>query len=263
MTLRRPTSVRGIGLASGRPVSVELCPARPGTGLLLGGTVAAAGSAAVAGHVMCLGDRRGRRVRMVEHLLAACAGIGITDLVVTVSGGELPFGDGSSRGLARAMVRAGLVRLGAGRPPLRLRRPLLVEGPTGFIAAVPAAGLRINCLAESPGGGRQLFAYRHSRAAFERELAGARTFGPAPAGMPPERMRRRLRLRFRIERVGRMLVPARRRWPDETSRHKVLDLLGDLYLLGRPLHAELFVLRPGHRLNLDFVRGVAGRTEVR
>ncbi len=261
-SIRRPVSVSGIGLRTGRRVAVVLGPAPAGHGIAFNGRIPAlVGNAAVVGNTVVLG--RGRdRVGQVEHLLAACTGLGITDLAVSVDGGELPFGDGSCRQFVRAITRAGAARLRGGVSPARPAVPVMVEEADRFIAVVPARGLRVNCLVRLPHGELQYFSYRQSPDGFVRELAGARTFGPAPAGLTPARLRARLGLRFELARVGKFVYPARRRWPDEPARHKVLDLLGDLALLGQGLEAELFAYRPGHRLNRATVAALRKRLEV-
>jgi UDP-3-O-acyl-N-acetylglucosamine deacetylase len=196
---------------------------------------------------------------MVEHLLAACAGLGITDLLADVAGRELPFGDGSAMPYVRLLRRAGRRGLAADLPPIELRRPVAVGGG-GFIIAVPARTLRISCLAGIPGQPAATVAVRPTGRQFEQELAPARTFGDSR--LQPARLRRVLRLGFGLARIGRTVVPARSRLPDEACRHKLLDLLGDLWLLGRPLRAHLFAFRPGHELNLRFARALARDLEV-
>ncbi len=261
-TIARPVRIRGIGPRSLKPVMVTLAPGRPESGIVFNGRIRAlARNATVREHSTCLG--RGRNwIRMVEHLLAACYGLGVTDLSVDVVGGELPFGDGSSARYVRAFKKAGWVRCGGKVRIAQLTGPVMVEGPKGFIAAMPARMLHINCLVRLPGkDGAQFFSGRIAPAAFERELAGARTFGPGPAGWSLEQMRQRLRLPFQLKREAGLVYPRRRRFPGEPCRHKALDLLGDLALLGRPLRAEVFAFQPGHRLNLAFVRHLERRLQ--
>ncbi|MBN2537196.1 UDP-3-O-acyl-N-acetylglucosamine deacetylase [candidate division WOR-3 bacterium] len=244
--LGRPVVLRGLGYRTGRPVTLRLEPGAPNSGIVFNGRRADNCSARVVGHAVRVG-----RAGMVEHLLAACAGLGIRDLAVTVDGPEMPLLDGSSLPYVRAFARAGL-RRAAAPEPLVLPGPVLVDAGAGFIAAVPADRPFFSCLAEAPEFGAAHVGLALTRARFVRELAGARTV--APVAERPGTLRARYRLRFALCRRGRFVAPRRSRMPDEFCRHKLLDVIGDLALLGRPLAAEVFARNPGHRLNLAFVR---------
>jgi UDP-3-O-[3-hydroxymyristoyl] N-acetylglucosamine deacetylase len=245
----------------GRPnAGVRLSPAGPGAGIWFNGHVrATTGNAGVSGHATRLG--RGRhKVRMVEHLLAACYGLEVTDLAVETSGAELPIGDGSAAPCVRCLMRAGIVRYKEGPEPARLRRPILVRQGSRFIAAVPAKGLTINCLTCFPEFGTQFGALAVTPASFRRALAPARTL--ARTNESPAQFRKKFGLRFRLRRVGRFVCAERWRFRDEPCRHKALDLLGDLALLGRPLDAAVFAYMPGHRLNIAFAHEIERKLEA-
>jgi len=251
-TVERRVAARGFALA-GRPVRFELAPAGPGCGIRFNRAVRSRPCEAhVSGHATCLGSGQSR-VAMVEHLLAACYGEGITDLQVRVEGGALPLLDGSAEPYRRLLVRAGRVSFGNGPEPLRLRRPVFVSLGARFVAVLPADRLTVNCAVDLPGVGQQFFRYRHSRASFARDLARARTFGPDSAATRPKTGRRK-GLGFSLKSVAGFAYPAKRRFENEPCRHKTLDFIGDLGLLGRPLCAEVFAFRPGHRLNIALVR---------
>jgi UDP-3-O-[3-hydroxymyristoyl] N-acetylglucosamine deacetylase len=197
---------------------------------------------------------------MVEHLLAACYGLGVTDLAVETSGAELPIGDGSAAPYVRLLTRAGIVHYKEGPEPARLKRPVLVRQGSRFIAAVPANGLAINCLTRFSEFGPQFCAFTAAPASFLRTVARARTL--ARTDMPPDAVGRKYGLEFRLKRAGRFVCAERRRFRDEPCRHKALDLLGDLALLGRPLDAAVFACMPGHRLNIAFARKVEREMEA-
>jgi len=259
-TVARAVCLAGRDLHGRRQVSVRLSPAGPGAGIWFNANVRAAlANASVVGHATCLG--RGRRsVRMVEHLLAACYGLGITDLAVDTTGSELPLGDGSAEPYVRLLRRAGVVRYNKGPDKARLDRPVLVKEGLRFIAAVPAKGLTINCLTRFSEFGPQFCSLALSPASFVNKFASARTFVQIDAA--PSVLRRRHGLRFGLRRVGRFVCAERWRFRDEPCRHKALDLLGDLALLGRQLEAALFAFMPGHRLNIAFARKVERELEV-
>lgn len=240
-------------------VTLTLAPALPGSGIVINGIPATTRNAWNFEHSTCL--RRGRNhVKMVEHLLAACTGLGMTDLAVTLDSDELPLLDGSSLPFLRAIQRAGLADIGIATRPLVLLRPVMVEGPKGFAAAVPARRLHATVLIDPPAVPEpQLFSSPVTPAVFARAIAPARTFGPSPDS--PATTRRALGLPFALRRWNGLLFPARPRLPQEPCRHKLLDLLGDLALLGRPLCAEVLAFRPGHRQNLALVRAIEREME--
>jgi UDP-3-O-acyl-N-acetylglucosamine deacetylase len=240
--------------------SVRLSPAGPGTSIWFNGNVrATVANASVVGHATCLG-RGSHRVRMVEHLLAACLGLGVTDLAVETNGTELPIGDGSAEPYVRLLKKAGIVRYMDGPRPARLKRPVRVRQGARFMAAVPARGLAINCLTRFPEFGSQFCALTVTSASFIRNVARARTL--ARTKMSPAALGRKRGLRFRLKRVGRFVCAERWRFSDEPCRHKALDLLGDLALLGRPLEAAVFAYMPGHRLNIAFAREIERELEA-
>jgi len=259
-------TVGGTVVLSGRDSSgggkakVRLSPAGPETGIWFNNrTRATLSNAHECGHATCLG-RGARKVRMVEHLLAACYGLGITDLAVETVGSTLPIGDGSAATYVRLLERAGIVKYETGPASVRLKRPVLAQRGKRFVAAIPARGLTINCLTRFPGFGAQFLSVAVTPASFLRDLARARTL--ARTNLRPAALRKKLGLGFRLKRVGRFVCAERGRFSDEPCRHKALDLLGDLALLGRPLEAEVFAFMPGHRLNIAFARKVERELEA-
>lgn len=252
-TIRRPVTLRGVDPRRFELAETLLAPAVAGSGVVINGVRAGTRSADVFSHTVRVG-----RIALVEHLLAACSGLGVTDLAVSVKGRSLPLLDGSALPWVRALERAGLRRAGT-VSPLRLRRSVNVSEGNSVIVALPADRLAVTCLALALDGSAQTVSWRAGSAAFERELAPARTFGPVRGGA---RQAAKLNLRFGLTSRGGMLTPARARLPHEACRHKILDLVGDLALLGRPLYAELFAICPGHRLNLALARALVRQTEV-
>jgi UDP-3-O-[3-hydroxymyristoyl] N-acetylglucosamine deacetylase len=259
-TIARTASVTGRDLQGRGKASVQLSPAGPGAGIWFNGHVQATlGNAGVSGHATCLGRGR-RKVRMVEHLLAACYGLGVTDLAVEASGAGLPVVDGSAEPYVRLLTQGGIVQYKEGPEPARLERPVLVKEDARFIAAVPARGLTINCLTRFPEFGTQFCSFELTPASFARNVAPARTLAQTDAS--PAIVRRKLGLRFGLKRVGRFVCAERWRFRDEPCRHKALDLLGDLALLGRPLEAAVFAYMPGHKVNIAFAREIERKLEA-
>lgn len=261
-TVAGPVRIRGRGLFSRAAVELRARPAGPGTGLVFTGPGrgspelrAQVGQARVGRHCTVLGQGRSR-VRAVEHLLAACLGLGITDLRLDCPDREPPFGDGSSGHFVRALCRAGFRESAGGPAPLVIRSTIMVRAGGGFLLARPADRLRVTCITEFPWSGPERVDWAYGPDKFIRELAQARTV--AYTTESENRLRRTLGLRFRLRGCAGYLLPARPRMAGETCRHKLLDLLGDLALLGRPPVMELLAFRPSHRLNLELVRHLAG-----
>lgn len=259
-TIARTVGFAGSDWLGRGKASVRLSPAGPRAGIWFNSDVrATVANARVSGHATCLA-RGNHKVRMVEHLLAACLGLGVTDLAVETDGTELPIGDGSAEPYVRLLRRAGIVRYQEGPEPARLTRPVRVKEGARFIAAVPASGLAVNCLTRFPEFGPQFCSFALTPASFIRSVARARTLAQTDAS--PTAIRRKHRMRFRLRRIGRFVCAERWRFSDEPCRHKALDLLGDLALLGRPLEAAVFAYMPGHRLNIAFAREIERELEA-
>ncbi|MFM7290724.1 MAG: UDP-3-O-acyl-N-acetylglucosamine deacetylase [Planctomycetia bacterium] len=261
-TLRKPASVSGVGYWSGQRNLVELEPAAADAGVVFvradlpGAPVIPAGvehreeassrtnlSAGVA------------RVEMVEHLLSALAGLGIDCCLVRVHAEEMPGLDGSSLAFADAIAEAGAAELGVAVEPIVVDSVMRVGDDTAWIEASPPrfAGLSVDYELDYGVGpiGRQLLSLRVTPESYREELAAARTFLPAADAERLQAAGRGLSAT-----TGDLLVfgpdgPIGNslRWPDECVRHKVLDLVGDLSLAGRPIHAHIRACRSGHRLN--------------
>jgi len=250
-TVGETVEVRGIGLSSRRPVSVRLKPGRPGQGIVFNDRIPATVSrASVSEHRTCIG--RGRhKVHQVEHLMAACAGLGITDLGVDVEGSELPFGDGSSLHFYHALRRAGVLELDQEIVPITDRH-CTADAKFSFYCIAPGRRLSVMLYGSAPGYGDYDQYVVVTPESFAATLAGARTFGPV-AGQAWQ-LRRRLKLDFGLKCRAGWVYPKDERMPKEPGCHKILDLLGDLWLLGRPILANIEVCRPNHRMNLALVR---------
>ncbi len=261
-TIRRAVTVAGPGYWSGRTCRVEFLPAAAGSGLAfvrLAGDVPVRIPLAVENRVEATARTNlavaGVAVQMVEHAASALAGLGIDCCLVRVSDEELPGLDGSARAFVAALDEAGIERLGAPVEPLVVREPCRVSAGEAWIEALPPVhpGLSIDYeLDYGPGPiGRQSFTIRVTPESYRAELAAARTFITEAeadrlraAGLGGSATTRDL-LVFGAD--GPIDNPLR--WPDECVRHKVLDLVGDLALVGRPVHAHVRASRSGHRLN--------------
>jgi UDP-3-O-[3-hydroxymyristoyl] N-acetylglucosamine deacetylase len=198
-------------------------------------------------------------VGTVEHLLAAIYALGIDNLRVEVDGPEIPVMDGSSAVFVRLLCAAGLYDQRVARRTLRVRRPISVRDGDRVIRIVPASQLTISYFVEyaHPAIGRQrIDGLALDAKSFDREIARARTFGFL---CEVEALwRGGLARGGNLENTvvldeHRVLNASGLRWPDEFVRHKVLDLIGDLALVGFPVLGHVLVERGGHALHQQLV----------
>lgn len=256
-------SCDGKGLHSGRPVSLTLLPAEPETGVVFvvpGPTGAVEIPARLewvvsTDNATTLG-RDGARIATVEHLLAALRGLGVDNVRVEVDGSELPGMDGSAAPFAHLLRSAGLRPQTAPRRLIVVRRAVSYGDGLRRIRIEPARrGLQLRCAVDfsHPAIGRQAIELEElTPERFEAELARARTFGflEQVDALRAAGLARGASLANTVVLDERgVMNPNGLRWPDEFARHKALDLLGDLALLGHPLQARVSVERGGHALH--------------
>ena len=196
----------------------------------------------------------GHRLATVEHLLAALAGCGISQAQIWVDGEEIPLLDGSALPWVEAIAEAGLVEVGPRLLPSLPPQPLTVQRGVSFATLLPAAAPTLAAAVEFPQAaiGRQLFSLELTPERFVREIAPARTFGFREQ---VEQLRQAGLIRGgALENAlvcdGDHWLNPPLRFEDEPVRHKLLDLLGDLALVGLP-QAQVFAYRGSHGLHTD------------
>ena len=261
-TLRRSVALDGIGLHSGKPVHLVLSPAAPDTGIVFRfGTEAipAAPESVIDSHYATTLGRGERRVQTVEHLLAAASALGVDNLEVYLDGNEVPALDGSAKPFVAALLSAGRVRLNARRRPIVIPHPIRVGGDGRWLTIVPAPELRISYTLDNPHPaiGIQVISWAASERSFVDDIAPARTYGfLKDLGLIRKRgLARGVSLDNTIG-IGNGGVLNGLRYRDEFVRHKVLDLVGDLGLLGRPVLGHVIARNAGHALNFELVRAI-------
>ncbi|RMH03448.1 MAG: UDP-3-O-[3-hydroxymyristoyl] N-acetylglucosamine deacetylase [Planctomycetota bacterium] len=272
-SLKNAVELEGVALHSGRPVKLRLEPAAAGSGVLFRRSDLddPVDIPALSGHLIHSARRTvlrvdGQEVGMIEHLLAACQGLGVDNLLVLVDGDELPGFDGSVLAYAEALQKGGIVEQKEERPVLRLEEPLFVRDGDAEIVALPPSGpgLRVRYQPELPAGyDAGPVTFDSEGGDFLAEIAPARTFVRA------EEVEELLAAGFgKGATAENTLVlggpePAELRIDREPTRHKILDLLGDLMLLGAGLEADLLACRSGHGLNQELVRLLRAELEQR
>lgn len=268
-TIAEKISCTGIGLHSGQPVQLTLHPARAGTGVVFVRTdlpevveIPALHAAVTSTRLATTLGHGEATVGTVEHLLAALRGLGIDNARVEVDGPEIPVMDGSAASFVFLIRAAGIFEQDAPRRSLSVRRPVEVRDGDRLIRIEPARELRVSYsvdFAHPAIGRQQLRNLVIDDESFEQELCRARTFG----------FLREVEALWRngLARGGnldntvvmddfRVLNRDGLRWADEFVRHKALDLVGDLALLGMPVEGHLVVERGGHALHQRFVRAL-------
>jgi UDP-3-O-[3-hydroxymyristoyl] N-acetylglucosamine deacetylase len=260
-TIRRPVALEGIGLHSGKPVKVMLAPAPPDSGIVFrlgaeGHPIPAAPESVVDSHYATTIGTNGSRIQTVEHLMAAAAGLGVDNLAVEVDGTEVPAMDGSAKPFVALLNAAGRTAQSARRRPVTMPHPLRVGGGHRWIQIEPASELRISYTLDNdhPAIGTQVLSCVPTEESFVNEFAPARTYGfLKDLGA----MRKHgLALGGSLDNaivLGKRGTLNRLRYRDEFVRHKILDLIGDLALLGRPILGHVIARNAGHALNFELV----------
>lgn len=267
-TIARPVTIRGAGLHSGAPAVARLLPAHAGAGIaflrtdVAGATpiparleevVATARSIVLGGSV---------RVATVEHLMSAACGLGVENLLVEVEGEELPCGDGSALIFVEALGAAGSVDQDAPRVPIVLDEPVWASEGGSMIAALPSGRFQVTYVvtADAASMAPQMAEFREGLDDYAASIAPARTWGMAAEieALRAQGMARGVSLEtvLAIGPDGFLNEP---RFPNEMARHKVLDAIGDLALLGRPVRAHFVAVRAGHGLHVALAREIARR----
>lgn len=262
-TIAKSVSLCGVGLHTGESVELVLHPASPDTGIVfkrvdmersepLKVSLGDCRADAMRGSILI---RDGVRILTVEHLLAAVKGLGVDNLWVEIKGVEVPAMDGSALPFAEKILEAGLVEQDAPKRFVHIERPLWIRSGDSLIAVFPYRGFKVSYTIayDHPLLKAQYMSYELSPESFLREIAPARTYvfkheldrilgsGLGKGGS--------LENTVIIGESG-VLNPGGLRFEDEFVRHKVLDLIGDMALLGLCLRGHVVAIKAGHALHL-------------
>ena len=262
-TIQRPIDVSGVGLHHGVPVHIRILPAPASTGIVFVRTdldnfqiAASWRHVAKVSYATSL-MRQGVLISTTEHLLSVFYAMGIDNALVEIDNLEVPILDGSGAPFVRLIERAGIHQYRRKRRYLRIRRPISVEDKGKRISILPAESFRLTCDTDYPAPvGRQSIELELTPQRFASEIAFARTFG-WEADLNQMRNMGLIRgaslenaVCFTREGV---MNPEGLRAPDECCRHKALDLIGDLALLGKPLLGHVIAERAGHAMHAALV----------
>jgi UDP-3-O-[3-hydroxymyristoyl] N-acetylglucosamine deacetylase / 3-hydroxyacyl-[acyl-carrier-protein] dehydratase len=266
-TIQKPVSFEGIGLHSGNPVKMRFLPADPGSGLrfrrvdLDGQPEIPASFEHVSETNRSTTLTKGNvKIHTVEHVLATFHGFGIDNAVVELDSNEPPIGDGSARAYCELIQKAGIVEQAERREPYRLTEPIEFQSGDTIISAFPHDCLKISCTSSDRNGRfTQFYSVEVSPEVWQRDIAHARTFaffeeieylfknGLIKGGSLENAV---------VIRDDAVLTTEPLRYPEEFVRHKILDIIGDLTLVGRPVNAHIVAVKPSHGANVELARRV-------
>ncbi|MFO1396248.1 MAG: UDP-3-O-acyl-N-acetylglucosamine deacetylase [Burkholderiales bacterium] len=275
-TLKKPTKTTGVGLHTGARVEMTLRPAPIDTGIVFQRTDLPR-APAIPAQAANVGDTRlsstlkvdGASVSTVEHLMSALAGLGIDNLFVDIAGPELPIMDGSAGPFVFLLQSAGIAEQNARKRYLRVRETVEVTDGDKWARFTPFDGFRLDFTIDFPhpvfGSENRHVVVDFASDSYAKEVARARTFGfmqdvdamrAAGLGLGGSLQNAVVLDEFRV------LNSEGLRYDNEFVRHKVLDAIGDLYLLGHPLIGQYTAYKSGHALNNKLARALLARTDA-
>jgi len=260
-TIAREAALSGTGIHSGSQVRLRILPSTAG-GIVFHRTDLDGLEFRIEPDKMAARNstnliRDGHRILTIEHLLASLYAFDIDCVDIELDGEEIPILDGSARPFVEALEGAGLKKLDSQRETIRIRESFSIEEGDSWIRVTPADSLEISYRIEfdHPAVGVQEMSLEINRETFASGIAPARTFGFLKD--VPELRARQLALGGSLDNAlvldEKKLINGPLRFPDEFVRHKILDLVGDLSLLGRPVQGRFTAHRAGHGLHLRTV----------
>ena len=263
-TIQRPVEASGVGLHSGVPVSIKILPAPPSTGIVfLRSDLDNFPIPASWRHVARVSYatslmRQGVLISTTEHLLSVLYSMGIDNAYIAIDNLEVPILDGSGLPFVKLIQEAGIRTYRRRKRYLRIRRPVSVEGGGKRISILPSDSFLLTCdiFFDHPCVGRQTMDIEVTPERYATDIAPARTFG---FSWELDQMRDMGLIRGAtlenavcFDRTS-VMNPGGLRFPDECCRHKVLDLIGDLALIGKPLLGHVIAERAGHAMHAALV----------
>ena len=262
-TIRAAVTCSGVGLHSGAPVTLRILPAPAGTGVVFrrtdldGFEIEASGrNVARVSYATSL-MKKGVLISTTEHLLSALIGVGIDNAMVELDNLELPILDGSALPFVEMIQRAGVRRQRKARTYLRIVREIELREGDKFIAVYPADSYSVSYSINFPHPliGKQKFGLQLTNGNYLREIASARTFGflHEADAMRQQGLIRGASTDNAIVLTKDEVLNPPLRYADEFVRHKVLDLIGDLALIGRQILGSVVADRAGHAMHTALV----------
>jgi UDP-3-O-[3-hydroxymyristoyl] N-acetylglucosamine deacetylase/3-hydroxyacyl-[acyl-carrier-protein] dehydratase len=274
-TIKNQVTLSGPGLHSGKLVSMTVKPAGPNEGVsftrvdLPGKTtvkVMAANTVMDENVTRCtVIESQGVRICTIEHLMAALNGLGVDNVAVDIDGEEVPGLDGSSLEIVKALEKAQIVDQQAEKDIFAVREPIVISNKNSTIAIVPHDRLHVSYTLDydQPLLRSQFISKTIDANSFAKELAAARTFCLESEVNIIKASGLAKGANYQNTLVMSPSGPLDNtlRFPDECARHKVLDIVGDLFLLGYPVHGAVYATKSGHALNRALVRKIEAQRQ--
>lgn len=275
-TIKKEISIKGRGTHTGNAVTVTFKPAGPESGILFK-RVDLPGSPLIRAQAALILDGResprqtsiglkGVQIQTVEHLMAALAGLGIDNLVIELDNAEIPALDGSALEFVKTLKKAGIEELDAKKKVYALKEPVWIEEGDAFISAVPAPSFKISYTLHHENNAFLKTQYCNlvvEETIFEKEICPSRTFVLADESeqLRASGLGKGADYQNTLVISDKGVIDNALRFQDEFLRHKVLDLIGDLYLLGCPLRAHIVAVKTGHYLNHQLLKKIRAQME--
>jgi UDP-3-O-[3-hydroxymyristoyl] N-acetylglucosamine deacetylase len=274
-TLKRESSLSGIGLHTGGSVKIRFCPAGEDTGIVFRRTDIK-GNPEIPATVDYVQDTSRStnigigdvRVHTIEHVLAAVRSYEIDNLIIEVFGSEPPVGDGSSAAFLEMIEASGIQNQEAEKRTVSLKNPVYFSDGHVHMVAIPAADYHISYTLHYPEAEAiksQYFSTPVTKKTFKEEIGSCRTFslyeeisflidrGLIKGGSLDNAV---------VIKDDVILSKEGLRFPDEMVRHKVLDLIGDLSLVGVTFNAHIIAIRSGHKSNVAFAKKIYNQIKM-
>jgi len=269
-TISREFSLSGTGLHSGAEVNLKFRPAAENAGITFVRTdIASRPSIKLSPETLSVDEKISRctalahgdiRILTVEHLLAAVSCLGIDNLTVEIDGDEVPGMDGSSKVFFSALKNAGIKEESASREYFEIKEPIGVYNSGASILAVPDPEFRISYTLSYPQNyfPAQFFSTVINAEIFEKDLAECRTFclGEEAEVLKAQGFGKGANYENTLVIGPQGVINNTFRFPNELARHKVVDLIGDLGLLGRPIKGHFIAVKSGHGLNVELLKRI-------
>ncbi len=265
-TILSPVTVSGIGIHSGQSVTLTMHPAPPNTGIVFkrvdldGAIVHARPDTLVAAQRATMLREHNVTIRTPEHLLSACAGLHITNLIVALSAEEIPIMDGSAQPFVVALQSGGITAQADERKIQNIATPLWFQDGDAQIIITPANTPKWTYALDLAHTwiGTQIVSVANDSSDYSTQIAPARTYGFMHEVQAL--LDRGLALGGSLDNalvIGDDAYLSPPRFPDELARHKLLDLIGDLSILGVQLNAHIIGIKSGHALHMKAVQALA------
>ncbi len=269
-TLSKQVSASGISLHTGEDITISILPAEIGSGIRFR-RVDLDGSPEVKADVSNISDLLRNttlesgpaKISTVEHVMSALSGLGIDNAIVELNGGEPPIFDGSAKRIVELLEDAGVEEQSEDKNVFTLSSVEMVSEGDRILIAIPHPCLKISCtFVDERGTFTQYFSIEVNEKNYLEDISKARTFAHAEDIEPlvqQGKIKGGSMDSAIIIKGDKIMAKEPLRYSDEFVRHKILDIIGDIALLGCPLQAHIIAIKPGHSINSKLTAKIAAK----